>query len=308
MSSVKCPQCNLTNWSTALTCKRCGGFLQPGGENFVDEQNSFAEQDSVGENRQTSDGQNYPAQWSPSAEQQSYQETNRQNHGQPEYQNYQSTNYGYYKPANLKSGLAVASMVLGILGFVTSIFLIGVLLAPVGLILGIVALVKVNRQPDVYGGKGFAIAGVVTGSMIVLFVPIIAAIAIPNLLAARRAANEGGAIAAMRAIHTAESTYMRSSYGKCGDVKTLIATKLLDVNLASGEKNGYRFMVINLPAGGCEIFATPVSTSYGNRSFYYSTEDGVLRGGPKKGLPADKTDFPVGGAVPKIAEQKSKES
>src|SRR5688500_7282052 len=29
MSSVKCPECSMTNWSVAMTCKRCGNFLQP---------------------------------------------------------------------------------------------------------------------------------------------------------------------------------------------------------------------------------------------------------------------------------------
>ena len=80
-------------------------------------------------------------------------------------------------------------MVLGILGFLTAFLLIGLLFAPIGLILGIVALAKIKKKPHIYGGQGFAIAGIVTSSMIVLIFPIIAAIAIPNLLAARRMAN-----------------------------------------------------------------------------------------------------------------------
>lgn len=190
-------------------------------------------------------------------------------------------------------------MVLGILGIVTSILLVGVLLAPVGLILGIAALVKINRQPTVYGGRGFAVAGIVTSSVIVLIIPLIAAIAVPNYLAARRAADEGGAVATLRTLSSAESVYMNSTAGKCGDIKTLIATKLIDVSLAESEKGEYRFLVVNLPFGGCEILATPVSASSGMRSFYYSTEDGIIRGGVKKGAPADKNDFPLNGETAK---------
>jgi hypothetical protein len=306
MSSVKCPECNLTNWSTAITCKRCGNFLQPGGENpvspqappeysagqsFIDANQGFDQQES-----QTSEYAPQ-SQFSAPLPSQNYQEPNHQYHNQQQtdyqYQNYQQSNYQYYSPVNLKNGIAIASMVLGILSFVTSIFLIGILFAPIGLILGIIALIKANKKPDVYGGKGFAIAGIATSGIMVLFVPIIMAIAIPNLLASRRAANEGNAIATIKTISSAEATYMASAYGKCGDLQTLVATKLLDVSLAENEKSGYRFMVINLPSGGCEILATPLSGSTGHRSFYYSTEDGILRGGAKKGLPANKNDFPI---------------
>lgn len=324
MSSVKCPQCNLTNWSTAITCKRCGYFLQPVDENsvvaanvaaaaaapsvsqepFIEEKvisSDDAYQDINQQAAGTMPNNHEQTQWTPPLQQQTYQEQNQQyQHGQQtdyQHQTYREPNYQYYAPppppANLKSGMAIASMILGILGFVTMIFLVGILLAPIGLILGIIALVKANKNPDVYGGRGFAIAGIVTSSIIVLFVPIISAIAIPNLLASRRAANEGSAISTLKTISAAEATYMASSYGKCADLQTLIATKLLDLSLASNEKNGYRFLVVNFPAGGCEIFATPLSTSQGTRSFYYSTEEGIIRGGAKRGVPADKNDFPI---------------
>lgn len=44
MSSIKCPQCGLVNWSTAENCKRCG-LAVPGGpadDNQVDESQSYA--------------------------------------------------------------------------------------------------------------------------------------------------------------------------------------------------------------------------------------------------------------------------
>ena len=185
-------------------------------------------------------------------------------------------------------------MILGILGFVTSIFLIGILLAPIGLILGIVALVKANKRPEIYGGKGFAIAGVAVSAIVVLFIPIVAAIAIPNLLAARRAANEGSAISSLRTLGSAEATLMGVKNTKsCGDLPTLGSQNLIDTVLAKGEKSGYRFTIVNLPSGGCDIHAAPQTASTGTRSFYLSTEDGIIRAAAKNGKLADKSDLPL---------------
>ena len=187
--------------------------------------------------------------------------------------------------------------------------------APVGLILGIVSLVKANKRPFEYGGKGFAIAGTVLNSIGILLMPIILAIAIPNLLAARRAANEGSAISTVRMIADAEQTYRATAgKGRCGDLKTLQAANLIDTVTAKGQKSGYSFIVINLPTlyGDCAITATPLSTSHGTRSFYYSTEDNVLRAANKNGLSADGSDMPLDGKksipimpYPKVADQKT---
>lgn len=213
-------------------------------------------------------------------------------------QNYESQStwqpdFRGYPQAPLKSGLAIASMVLGILGLVTSLFLVGLLLAPIGLILGLVGLSRANKNPQVYGGKGFAIVGIVLSSLVVLIIPIVAAIAIPNLMAAKRAANEGSAISSLRTLAAAEQTLMATSY-KCGDLQKLGSSQLIDPTLAAGEKNGYNFKVIvSSAANVCEIQAIPADSSTGSRSFYISTQDGVIRAANKKGLPADKNDLPI---------------
>ena len=62
-----------------------------------------------------------------------------------------------------KIGLAVASMVLGILSLLLVCVAIGYVLAVIGLILGIVSL------SQNYGGKGMAIAGVTTSSITLAF-------------------------------------------------------------------------------------------------------------------------------------------
>ena len=55
--------------------------------------------------------------------------------------------------------------------------------------------------------------------IVVVIIGIIAAIAIPNLLAARRSANEGSAISSLRTVHGAQVTYA-STYGS-GNFGTL---------------------------------------------------------------------------------------
>ena len=275
MKSIKCPQCSLTNWAEAGECKRCRFLFQPVSGEYQAAGSVTEEQPSGYQEQPNFAPQNN---WSPN----------------PTYN--QPPNYQYGQSANLKSGLAIASMVLGILGFVTSLFLVGIVFAPIGLILGIAALVKANKKPHLYGGKGFAIAGIVMGAMVTLTIPIILAIAIPNLLAARRMANEGSAISSLRTLFGAEETLMGSAgTTSCGDLRTLGAKQLIDPALANGEKSGYRFTVVDLPVvgGGCEIHAVPAKTAgisaTGVRSFYLSTEDGVLRGVDKKGKFADKT-------------------
>lgn len=76
-------------------------------------------------------------------------------------------------------GLAITAFVFGLLGLIP---LIGLPLALVGLILGIIALSKGS------GANGLAIAGVVTGGIGLVLLPIFAAIALPAFVNARQAA------------------------------------------------------------------------------------------------------------------------
>src|SRR3569623_1830528 len=94
--------------------------------------------------------------------------------------------------------------------------------------------------------KGFSLIELL---IVVVIIGIIAAIAIPNLLAARRSANEGSAISATRTLHGAQMTYA-STYGN-GDyagpvgsadttgLTALAVPGLIDNVLGSGTKSGY---------------------------------------------------------------------
>jgi hypothetical protein len=61
------------------------------------------------------------------------------------------------------SGMAIASMVLGIVGLVLSWLCGGFPLSLLAIILGHVAFGKISRQPQQFAGRGMAIAGFTTG-------------------------------------------------------------------------------------------------------------------------------------------------
>ena len=81
--------------------------------------------------------------------------------------------------------------------------------------------------------------------IVVAIIGIIAAIAIPNLLASKRAANEGSAIASIRTITSAEATYQATTgAGAYGDLAGLNAAGLVDSALSGSSatpKSGYKF-------------------------------------------------------------------
>jgi type IV pilus assembly protein PilA len=140
---------------------------------------------------------------------------------------------------------------------------------------------------------------------------VVAAIAIPNLLRARMAANEASAIASLRTANTAQITYA-SSYPNKGYARSLavlgpdpksanlytaqhagfIDSTLGNASCTAGAwciKSGYRFTVTTRCQAQqlCReylVVATPVSTSTGTRSFC-STSDAVIRS--HSGTPLD---------------------
>ena len=75
-----------------------------------------------------------------------------------------------YRPPvrQLSQGLAMASMITAIAGLVMAVCL-GPLPGIVAVILGLVALSNIKKEPDKFGGRPFAIAGVVIGSVNIAF-------------------------------------------------------------------------------------------------------------------------------------------
>lgn len=122
--------------------------------------------------------------------------------------------------------------------------------------------------------------------IVVAIIGIIAAIAIPNILAARRAANEGSAVSSMRTIYSCQLVYQATTgIGNFGDLPALDTAVLTDSVLGSGTKSGYGFEATPTAAGvrPALFYATAVplvtdgAGKTGTRRFGVS-EDGVIHG------------------------------
>ena len=125
--------------------------------------------------------------------------------------------------------------------------------------------------------------------IVVAIIGIIAAIAIPNLLASKRAANEGSAQSSLRTIYSCQMTYQSSTgLGSFGTMADLRGDFLTDEVLGSGTKSGYNFTIAEIiaPAPGvlAQFYsqADPVIDSgvglTGTRQFCVA-ENGVIRNG-----------------------------
>jgi prepilin-type N-terminal cleavage/methylation domain-containing protein len=141
--------------------------------------------------------------------------------------------------------------------------------------------------------------------IVVAIILIIAAIAIPNLLRARIAANESSAAAAIRSITAAETAYYSSfsQIGYAAQIQHLGRTApcvpapltacLLDNNLANAVPgtnghSGYQFLAtgINLGSPINSQFvagATPIQPNTTGTRDFCSVADGVLRSNPTAG-------------------------
>jgi type IV pilus assembly protein PilA len=122
--------------------------------------------------------------------------------------------------------------------------------------------------------------------IVVAIIGIVASIAIPNLLASRRSANEAAAQSGLRTISSCEVLYQATTgQGDFGTLDQLRIAVLTDAVLGSGTKSGYNFAATPTATGvrPAMFYATAVPTAAsgfgktGTRRFGVA-EDGVLRG------------------------------
>jgi type II secretory pathway pseudopilin PulG len=134
---------------------------------------------------------------------------------------------------------AILSLVCGLLFFIPFLFIAAI-------VFGHLALSEIRKSAGRLKGEGFAIAGLVLGYVEIAGIPfllIIAAIAIPNLLRAKIAANESSAVESVRTLNSAEIAYASShpEQGYTCSLSDLADAASIKSPLATGQKNGYAF-------------------------------------------------------------------
>ena len=151
--------------------------------------------------------------------------------------------------------------------------------------------------------------------IVVAIILIIAAIAIPNLLRSRIAANQASAVGSLRTINTAQITYASTyntgyaaqlSYlGPGADPATSVLAGLLDEVLAGGAtanqstKSGYTFVyspstdTTTNRTDSYTVTASPVTVGTTGSNFYFTDTSGVIR--QNTTATASATDSPIGG-------------
>ncbi len=138
--------------------------------------------------------------------------------------------------------------------------------------------------------------------VVVTILGILSAIAVPNLIASRRAANESGAVANCRSLHSAQTTHFSVHGSYALTLGRLVLTGYLDDRFGkalgdnSANINGYRYHMLSPTASVINDTSLQITNRYvfhahpivssttnrlgsGGRTFYISSDEGMLYSG-----------------------------
>ncbi len=186
------------------------------------------------------------------------------------------------------SGLAIASMIVGIVAILTCWF--GVVFGLVAIILGIIALVHISRSEGQLTGKGFAITGIITGGVSMLWmVTLVAGLALPGLARARSVARETACESNLRQIGQGLVAYARANndfypYDERGplySVALLFPKYIDDANV---------FVCPEML--GCETRMFPIDSALGGNPCSYGYNHGRLQTGDASRATPVMADMP----------------
>jgi type II secretory pathway pseudopilin PulG len=150
------------------------------------------------------------------------------------------------------SGMAIASLVLGILG----LFTCGIT-ALIGLIFGIIAMVKVKNSGGRLGGNGIALAGVIVSGIFLFMLPfILAGMLLPALAAAKQKSEAINCVNNLKQLALAVRIYSNNNQDQlppaatwCDAIKVEAGTEKIFkcAGVSSGSRCDYAF---NAKLGG----------------------------------------------------------